>query len=597
MAIVMDQCIGPVRGEHCDVPIISIADDVTILTYYAETSDEIAAKVKKALSENGLEENASKEVTLGPESAQAAKFLGAHVGKAEYVRKEVQQVVDGLAREVTRFSTVVEGMHAEDAPVRHTAFRALKANFQPKLVFLMQHHPVAYVNLEAADRAMLDAVGQILGLSSGELKDAESQLRLPTSRGGFGLTPLQDQAVFQRLGALIRSFEFTLGALQLQIPDDLIYPVFPEMTELVGDALALSNPQVDDKVRKDLLELLAWNSGELTEPGKPALASFRTIQRRLTDQYHADRQRAWLEAFPKTDLQLQELLASISQPEAGRPLNVITSYRPNHIHDAEFLQYVRRRLRIPVISDQVTACALCDQRLDRDLEHAFRCKHIGRNTIHTTVKQAVFRALSDVAAHTGDTITNEPALAPYVKESERANINPDDSIKLRRGDIAVTNSALRTQVIIDVRHCTMKTPRNYLDIGCTTREGEKEKLEFYKKHFEFPESTTLMPFAIDSRGRWNTVFKEWLSAYCKKAAKSDTKLYNILISRARDTIQVGHTAAMGREIIGAFNRCVYDDEKAVATLRRPRFTDVVSDYDSDENACAEDEGDPGTGTE
>ena len=50
------------------------------------------------------------------------------------------------------------------------------------------------------------------------------------------------------------------------------------------------------------------------------------------------------------------------------------------------------------------------------------------------------------------------------------------------------------------------------------QKGEDEKVQFHGNNFVFPESTVLIPFAIDSYGKWGHQFKHFLKHFCKLAA-------------------------------------------------------------------------------
>jgi hypothetical protein len=144
-------------------------------------------------------------------------------------------------------------------------------------------------------------------------------------------------------------------------------------------------------------------------------------------------------------------------------------------------------------------------------------------------------------------VYNEPSLTKFVKENA-ANTKANQELKLRRADIKVQNPVLHEVYLFDVRTCSPKIPSQESDVGSTVQKGEDEKVQFYGNNFVFPESTVLIPFAIDSYGKWGNRFKHFLKHFCKLAAGEDEKMYNQLIKNARETIQVAHANAIGKRI-------------------------------------------------
>ena len=53
---------------------------------------------------------------------------------------------------------------------------------------------------------------------------------------------------------------------------------------------------------------------------------------------------------------------------------------------------------------------------------------------------------------------------------------------------------------------------------------------------------------IDTYGRWGKLFEEYIQAYCQRAAGNDTKLYNFLITRARNTVSVSLGSGPGKAV-------------------------------------------------
>ena len=80
----------------------------------------------------------------------------------------------------------------------------------------------------------------------------------------------------------------------------------------------------------------------------------------------------------------------------------------------------------------------------------------------------------------------------------------------------------------------------------------------------------MIPFAVDSFGRWGDEAKAFIERACKRAAKGDHNLYNLLITRARDTIQVAHANAVGEGIARGLSVCVRWDEKHCLGIKKRR---------------------------
>jgi len=107
----------------------------------------------------------------------------------------------------------------------------------------------------------------------------------------------------------------------------------------------------------------------------------------------------------------------------------------------------------------------------------------------------------------------------------------------------------------------------HIVIGMTVKDGETEKNEYYTKHFRFPEGVKVVPFVIDAYGKWGESAKSWVDSSCKRAAGNDTKLYNTLVSRARETISLAHARGVGIVLDRCIQRCIDPDDYAVACAR------------------------------
>jgi hypothetical protein len=286
----------------------------------------------------------------------------------------------------------------------------------------------------------------------------------------------------------------------------------------------------------------------------------------LTKLLHERAAKAWLESFSVDDLDVQERLNSIRSPEAGRPLNVVTAYRPNHMEDVEFIYYVRRRLLLPS-THKTLFCAETGREMDVHLDHAFCCTKRGMGATHFFVKKALLKVCEDLARYTGEKVQDEPSMADWVNPDAVANLNEKaaNGLKQRRGDVGISQITIaghltRTVTILDVRHCSIKTPRVRSEIGQTTALGEKDKNDFYEKNFKIPPGVTVVPFVIDAYGKWGEAGKVWLEAYCKKAANTDVALYNRLINHARETISLTHARGVGNAISRCVEHCIPADD-------------------------------------
>ena len=105
--------------------------------------------------------------------------------------------------------------------------------------------------------------------------------------------------------------------------------------------------------------------------------------------------------------------------------------------------------------------------------------------------------------------------------------------------------------------------------GTPVTAGEKEKTETYEHRCKFPSNVRLLPCTIDTHGRWGAQFAQYLGDYCQRAAGNDTKLYNFLITRARNTVSVALAKGVGELVRDALKRCVNeaDDGRLVEIYR------------------------------
>jgi len=79
-----------------------------------------------------------------------------------------------------------------------------------------------------------------------------------------------------------------------------------------------------------------------------------------------------------------------------------------------------------------------------------------------------------------------------------------------------------------------------------------------------------LPCTIDTYGRWGKLFEEYIQAFCQRAAGNDTKLYNFLITRARNTVSVSLARGVGQLVSVALRKCVNEaDECYLADVEKP----------------------------
>jgi hypothetical protein len=346
--------------------------------------------------------------------------------------------------------------------------------------------------------------------------------------------------------------------------------IHPEISDLARGFLK-EMLDGEDELKAILKNLVKWNCYEWT-PNKDSpeneskqredtLKSFAGLQRRLTERFHKRMCEAWVDSHPKENLLLHERINSIIAPESGRPWNVVTAYRPNHLFDREFIHCTRRRLLLPTHKINIK-CADTDADIDPHMDHAFSCLHRGRGTVHGFVKRGLLKVVRELSSYTGDTIEDEPAMARWV-DPEVVNNKSEktiEGVKQKRGDIAILNDLTATSIYIDVRHCMIKAPKCSGDVGGTVVQGEQEKREYYEKNFKLPEGTVVVPFVIDAYGKWGEAAKELVEGMCRKVAGGDHALYNRLISSARETISLAHAKGVGYAIGRCVKACVSSDD-------------------------------------
>jgi hypothetical protein len=165
----------------------------------------------------------------------------------------------------------------------------------------------------------------------------------------------------------------------------------------------------------------------------------------------------------------------------------------------------------------------------------------------------------------GDDAVLEPSVRSHMREVPM-NYNEVGELIHRRGDIALSNIVQKTKIVIDVRTCAMV--EGSVKEGSAVTHGEKEKHAFYKQSCDFPDTVKLIPFAIDTHGRWGKEFAEFLTGYCKAAAGTNHAFYNLLITRVRNTVQVAHAVGIGNIIRKSMDECVSSADRFTLAGRR-----------------------------
>ena len=126
-----------------------------------------------------------------------------------------------------------------------------------------------------------------------------------------------------------------------------------------------------------------------------------------------------------------------------------------------------------------------------------------------------------------------------------------------QADISVRDLKNRTTVYIDVRTCAMENPKSFAEVGKTVELGEKAKVDQYADLYIFPEGVRMIPFAIDTHGRWGKAFQDYVKGLClDKAGGIKNNVYALALSRIRDKICVAHARAIGKRMIYGRLRCV-----------------------------------------
>ena len=579
MAMVVDAAINSVRDDvevKGSAVCCSFADDISVLAKGEEMARSVTAKCNEGLSRENLSENMAKRQIWTTESTEPVESLGATIGSLVQVRDTLRKKFEEVVELMGEFTDFLRKLGTDDGPVRQTSLRALKMNIRTKMTYLIQHHRLETTMpyLRAMSEAERELWGSILELNETEILASEKQIRLPTNKGGFGLVSLEDTAPMQRLGTLIRSFRFVKE--QMEHMGYMNGKVIEEVERLVMEYFLVPEKfmELEESTKTDLKAFVSWNRREST-PSEEQQKRIAKLQQTISDEFHMAKQRDWVGSF--SNLDSCNRVNSICSPEAGRPLNVLTSHRPNFMLDVEFLYYTRHRLMLPALPKQ-WQCGQSRGMVDVDLDHAFACPKLGMGGTHHYVKTGIVGAMRTLARYTGDKVHVEPSLIEFVNLQAKQNTNQAEEIKFRRGDVSIVslaNHPQKTVTIVDVRHCAItkaNAPKKEEDIGSAVMKGEREKEKFYSLNFKFPHGVTVVPFTIDSYGMWGEQGKKLVEDLCKKAAKGDPKRYNKLISQARETISLAHARGVGNAFHNCMNKCIPEEDFHLACVRKEAGT-------------------------
>jgi hypothetical protein len=564
MAITTNAAFKGIRSKEVskeDSLALALAfyDDVVTAGGSMQVALNTLNEVNAALSAENLVEELSKRKTYGPDSTEALKVLGAYVGTDEQMMEALQQPVKEVVDLIKEFARHVGEMPFEDAAIRQTAIRALRLNLLTKLIYLIQHHPSHIVEnvVEALDDEVLRQFATILGLSWNEAKERETQIRLPISKGGFGLTSLKAVAHLQRIGTLIRALPGVRALLErVGVSDGL---VIPELDELIGETLNnLASTDKHEVLKTDLKRVKKWNAGEENIENADFSLS---IQRRLTEIHYDDELSGWVSSFSEDDLALREIVNSITAPESGRPLSVTTFFMPNQLTDRQFILWARRRLLLP-FTDGNVQCCVKHKVIDAHLEHGLKCgsEGLGRGKMHEYVKWGLYSVAQKLVAATSEKVEVEPTITSWRKPAVASTKKQTAAVATiaPRGDVILSSYLNRGSTLIDVRHCAMQVPRKDKDLGLTVLEGEKAKEKYYAENFDLPKTVKFVPFVVDSFGRWGDKAKAFVHLQCLKAAGGSELLFNSHYGKAMDSISTAHARGIGNVMHECLTRCLSD---------------------------------------
>lgn len=88
------------------------------------------------------------------------------------------------------------------------------------------------------------------------------------------------------------------------------------------------------------------------------------------------------------------------------------------------------------------------------------------------------------------------------------------------------------------------------DIRISLKSGEDAKIAQYKNLYRFPEGVRFISFAIDSHGRWDDAFKDYVRKFCLLKAKGrvGAPVYAATLSRIRTRISIADALKNGEKL-------------------------------------------------
>ena len=474
-----------------------------------------------------------------------------------------------------RLVSIAEQAGITDHPVRQTVARAISHNIIPSTNDLIRRHSYDVTEPELAkyDDQLLRCIGRLLNLSEAETKQLAIRLFLPIRLGGFGFVSFASLGIAIRLGALAASL---LSVRDLLVAGDWITPdsvALPEINRLIErfkSQVQLDDPE--DDLYKDLELLRSLNAQEFqaTQDNVKTLNGLSSrLRRRVQTHVHKN----WMATInDTTHLLIREKLNSGKAKESNVFLNaVLKEFRPHQIVDGKFIKLFRQRALLRVVPPDIGICPLCrDDTPDKNGrptrqfpiddygEHLMKCPHFHKGAPHNGLQWATIKSFNKEFKNSlGLTIRPTPPLRQYKRSGvDLPKVDRQRQAENPQADICIHDTLNQTTVIIDIRTCAMQMPTSAAEIGISLKTGEQEKLEHYKKHYVFPEGVKFIPFAIDTHGRWNDAFKDYVKELCLRKAEGrvNSPVYSMSLANIIRCISIAHARAVGGRIEEALRR-------------------------------------------
>ena len=563
-AIIVGKCINPIRDEHPDALLLSLVDDTTVIAKDEDEALEVSEKVEAGFKKEGLPSNPSKRKIINNKNGVTAKIGGAYVGSE--AQTLVDEHVQRFVREMDLLGDIVHGAGFTDRPIRHTAVRMVTHNILPSVNDFVRRNKYAYTarHFQEIDEATLRCLGKILSLDSKELKEIAPRLWLPVRNGGFGFVNFSELGVGIRLGALsaiVLTVRDKLQKCGLLKDGDTVSTEIPELIDAFKQRFG-SNSE-DDSLFDDLEKLRAINAleKEETEEDRDILVGLAS---RLRRRAQSQMVREWLSSIDLDNLVLREKVNSATTREANVFLNVVLKdCRHLQIKDREFVTVFRQRALLRMLPSGPGVCTICkDQYVDDYAEHFMKCEKMARGAPHRAVELALKSVItSEFGESLGVTVKRNPSLVEYKKPGVRI-LRPGskEEVKNPMADIAICDINNQRTVIIDVRTCAMTYPQSENQIGNTVLKGEKDKKDHYNGYYDFPEGVRFIPFVVDTHGRWNSEFKDYVRELCMKKAQGDkhSSVYALAMANVVRVVSVAHARAVGERLSYGIRRFMWN---------------------------------------